>query len=70
MTDADHDTARRRAARAAAGEPKGPAPYHGATPQKASAASPLGPEQPRRLDLADLKRAFEERKAASQSSCG
>lgn len=51
--------AARQAARKAVERPKGPVPYHKATPQKAS----VRPPQPAaRLGLADLKRAFQERK--------
>jgi len=68
MTHYDQD--RRQAAIKAMDTSKGPTPYHRATSQKASAASPQGPEQPRRLGLADLRAAAMARKAASQSSCG
>jgi hypothetical protein len=50
-------------ATAAAYEPKGPRPYHQATPQKAPAvaAQPVQPTSPRRRGLADLKQALEDR---------
>jgi hypothetical protein len=51
-------------ATAAAGEPKGPRP-------SASAPQPVtSGDQPRRLGLADLRRAFQERKAAQAAIGG
>jgi hypothetical protein len=65
------DAGRKMGATAAAGEPKGPKPYYQATPRKASAVAPqsVEPTSPRRLRLADLKRAFEARRLATTNLC-
>jgi hypothetical protein len=57
------DNTRRGPDGAPAYEPKGPKPYHQATPQKGSAVAPqpIEPTSPRRLRLTDLKQALEER---------
>lgn len=54
-----------RAARTVADKPDGPRPDHKATPQNASAETPrpVASTLPKRLGLADLKRAFQQRKA-------
>jgi sRNA-binding protein len=59
-----------RAPRTVADKPEGPRPYHKATPQNPSAEAPppVASTSPKRLGLADLKRAFQERKAAQAAT--
>jgi ProP effector len=64
------EKARDRASGPVADKPEGPRPHSEAQPEKASAGAPHPVESmsPKRLGLADLKRAFQERKAAQAAT--